>query len=222
MRLIENRLLTKGRKNMHALPMVACTLARTIITCLRGFVITMLALVALASCSSDPQWADPEAHEKTEQLREQYVPVIAGTWHVEYVNDKSRFFERLTFFAEQSGKAERSEDGTLTGMRKWQTRELVTIDGKEQYTDWQDIIDFSGTFTGKWRLSWERDADVVPGTDRLWLSADFDDGREWMAYSLNASFIHADETTLSFIGGFVPNGNDGATVYTRGDAEPGF
>ena len=31
----------------------------------------MLAAFSLASCSSDePQWADPEAHEKTEQLRE--------------------------------------------------------------------------------------------------------------------------------------------------------
>ena len=84
----------------------------------------LLALVSLASCSSDPQWADEEAHEKTEQLRKQYTPIIAGTWHVEYIKDKGRFFERLTF----------SADGTFTGMRKWQTRKLVTIDDKEQYT----------------------------------------------------------------------------------------
>ena len=89
----------------------------------------LLALVSLASCSSDPQWADEEAHEKTEQLRKQYTPIIAGTWHVEYIKDKGRFFERLTF----------SADGTFTGMRKWQTRKLVTIDDKEQYTDWEDV-----------------------------------------------------------------------------------
>jgi len=36
--------------------------------------------ISLNSCSSDePQWADPEAHEKTEQLREQYTPVDQGT-----------------------------------------------------------------------------------------------------------------------------------------------
>jgi hypothetical protein len=29
-------------------------------------------IISLASCSSDPEWADPEAHEKTVQLREQY------------------------------------------------------------------------------------------------------------------------------------------------------
>lgn len=40
-----------------------------------------LAALALTACSSDPQWADPEAHEKTEQLREQYTPFIVGTWH---------------------------------------------------------------------------------------------------------------------------------------------
>ena len=175
----------------------------------------LLALVALASCSSDPQWADEEAHEKTEQLRKQYTPIIAGTWHVEYIKDKGRFFERLTF----------SADGTFMGMRKWQTRELVTIDGEEQYTDWQDFMDYNGTFTGKWKLSWERDADGAPGVNRLSLSASYDDERDWMsanAYSLNALFIHADETTLSFTGGFVPNGVDGETVYTRGDAEPNF
>ena len=39
----------------------------------------MLAAFSLASCGSDePQWADPEAHEKTEQLREQYTPFIVG------------------------------------------------------------------------------------------------------------------------------------------------
>ena len=33
--------------------------------------------ISLNSCSSDePQWADPEAHEKTEQLREQYVDQV--------------------------------------------------------------------------------------------------------------------------------------------------
>lgn len=174
----------------------------------------LLALVIFVSCGSDPQWADPEAHEKTEQLRKQYTPIIAGTWHVEYVKDKGRFFERLTF----------SADGTFTGMRKWQTRKLVTIDGKEQYTDWQEKEGYNGTFTGTWKLLWERDAEGTPGVSRIMLIADFDEehGRTYYAYDLNALFIHADETTLSFTGGFVPNGADGETVYTRGDAEPSF
>ena len=149
-----------------------------------------------------------------EQLRNQYMPIIAGTWHVEYIKDKGRFFEQLTFNA----------DGTFTGMRKWQNREIVTIDGKEQYTDWQDFVDYNGTFTGTWKLSWERDKEGAPGANRLWLSAVFDKDhdRTYYAYDLNALFIHADETTLSFTGGFVPNGADGETVYTRGDAEPNF
>ena len=173
-----------------------------------------LAVFAMTACSSDPQWADPEAHENTEQLRKQYAPIIAGTWHVEYIKDKGRFFERLTF----------SADGTFTGMRKRQTRKLVTIDGKEQYTDWQEKEDYNGTFTGTWKLSWERDKEGAPGANRLCLSAVFDENhdRTYYAYDLNALFIHADETTLSFTGGFVPNGVDGETVYTRGDAEPSF
>lgn len=53
--------------------------------------------IFLASWSSDePQWADPEAHEKTEQLREQYTPFIVGTWHYEKTIEKQRAFEQLT------------------------------------------------------------------------------------------------------------------------------
>ena len=185
--------------------------------------ILFLAPLALAACSSDPEWADPEAHEKTMELQERYAPLLVGTWHVERIGEKQRYFEKLTFSDSRNDIV--GCRGTFTGLRKWQTRQLVTINGEEQYTDWQDFMDYNGTFTGKWKLSWERDADGAPGVNRLSLSASYDDERDWMsanAYSLNALFIHADETTLSFTGSFVPNGVDGETVYTRGDAEPNF
>ena len=101
--------------------------------------ITLIFLLAIvfASCGSDePRYADPEAHEKTVQLNEQYGSLMVGTWNYENISDTHRYFERLTFQA----------DGALTGMRKWQTRKLVTIDGKEQYTDWEDV-ELSGSFT---------------------------------------------------------------------------
>ena len=86
----------------------------------------LIATLAFASCGSDePRYADPEAHEKTVKLNEQYGPLMVGTWHYENISDTQRYFELLTFQA----------DGTLTGMRKWQTRKPVTIDGKEQHTD---------------------------------------------------------------------------------------
>ena len=92
----------------------------------------MLAAFSLASCGSDePRYADPEAHEKTVKLNEQYGPLMVGTWNYQNISDTQRYFERLTFQA----------DGTLTGMRKWQTRKPVTIDGKEQHTDWEDVAD---------------------------------------------------------------------------------
>ena len=74
----------------------------------------MLAAFSLASCSSDPQWADPEAHEKTVQLNEKYGPLMVGTWHYEKIGERHRYFERLTF----------KDDGTLTGYRKWQQRKM--------------------------------------------------------------------------------------------------
>ena len=88
----------------------------------KNIITALLVLVAMifASCgSNEPQWADPEAHEKMEQLRAQYTPFIVGTWHFERRGDKQRVFEQLTYNA----------DGTLSGLRKWQSREIVTIDG---------------------------------------------------------------------------------------------
>ena len=81
----------------------------------------LLVAVAFAYCCSDePRYADPVAHEMTVKLNGQYGPLIVGTWHYENISDTQRYFERLTFQA----------DGTLTGMRIWQTRKLVTIEGR--------------------------------------------------------------------------------------------
>ena len=97
---------------------------------LKKTVFLILAAFSVAACSSsDPEYVDPEAHEKTIQLNEKYGPVLVGTWHFEKIGEKQRYFERLTFQA----------DGTLTGMRKWQKRELVTINGEQVYTDWEDV-----------------------------------------------------------------------------------
>ncbi len=170
----------------------------------------MLAALSLASCSSDPEWADPEAHEKTEQLRTQYTPLIVGTWHYEKTIEKQRAFEQLTFNA----------DGTLSGLRKWQSRQVATIDGKEQYTDWEDVPDMNGTFTGTWSLVWERNSSSV-GENRITLIADWDDkDNPTIAYCHNPLFGYADATTLQFAGHW--QNSDGWTIYERGEAEPSF
>ena len=171
----------------------------------------MLAAFSLASCGSDePQWADPEAHEKTEQLRAQYTPFIVGTWHIERIGDKQRAFERLTFNA----------DGTLSGLHKWQSRQVVTVDGEEQYTDWEDVPDMNGTFKGTWKLVWERNSSGV-GQNRIILYALWDnEDNPYIAYSHNPLFGYADATTLSFAGYW--QDSDGWTIYERGEAEPSF
>ena len=183
----------------------------------------MLTAISFISCGSDePQWADQEAHEKTEQLREQYVPFIVGTWHYESISDKQRIFELLTFNA----------DGTLSGRRKWQARRVETIGGQEQYTDWEDIPEMNGTFTGNWSLVWERQRigdgtsgmrnEKGVGENHLYLHAAFDDKSfTALPYSNIALFDYADANTLRFAG-FYWHDSDGWTVYERGEAEPSF
>ena len=178
-----------------------------------GITMMMVTALSLTSCSSsEPEWADPEAHKKTEQLREQYTPFIVGTWHYEKAFEKKRAFEQLTFNA----------DGTLSGLRKWQTRQLVTIDGKEQYTDWEDV-ELSGTFTGTWQLRyWSPEGNSGEKRNCLQLTATYDDAeRDYMAYSCALTFAYADATTLR-IQGYYVKAPDGWINYQRGPSEPSF
>ena len=175
-------------------------------------IFVMTAAFSLASCSSSElEYADAEAHEKTEALQEKYVPLIVGSWYKESINDKHRFYEQLTFNA----------DGTLTGMRKLQSRNLVTIDGEKRYTDWEDVEQENGSFSGSWKLEWERDI-KGEGHDEIILYAKYDDLENgYLAYSHNVLFNFADDNTLSFKG-FVFNNNDKWSVYHRGETAPGF
>jgi len=132
--------LSECRANLFANGRARAIYVNTLVMC--------AAMLSLASCSSEPEYADPEAHEKTVQLNERYAPLMVGTWHYEKIGERQRYFERLTF----------KDDRTFTGYRKWQCRELVIIDGKEQYTDWQNAGQptgwgdeegpMNGTFTG--------------------------------------------------------------------------
>ena len=179
----------------------------------RNILVMTAAILSLFSCSSDPQWADEEAHEKTEQLQKQYGPMMIGTWYYENISDTERFFERLTFNA----------DGTLSGMRKWQIRKVVTIEGEQRYTDWESVEPLEGTFSGTWKLSYYS-PEGMAGEKRncLLLNAKYEGANsEYMAYSNIATFDYADETTLRFEG-FYFKDEEGRIVFLRGTQEPSF
>ena len=179
----------------------------------RNILVMTTAILSLVSCSSDPQWADEEAHEKTEQLQKQYGPMMIGTWYYENISNTERFFERLTFNA----------DGTLSGMRKWQSRKVVTIEGEQRYTDWESVEPLEGTFSGTWKLSYYS-PEGMAGEKRncLLLNAKYEGANsEYMAYSNIATFDYADETTLRFEG-FYFKDEEGRIVFLRGTQEPSF
>ena len=179
----------------------------------RNILVMTAAILSLVSCSSDPQWADEEAHEKTEQLQKQYGPMMIGTWHYENISDTERFFEQLTF----------NTDGTLSGMRKWQIRKVVTIEGEQRYTDWESVEPLEGIFSGTWKLSYYS-PEGMAGEKRncLLLNAKYEGANsEYMAYSNIATFDYVDETTLRFEG-FYFKDEEGRIVFLRGTQEPSF
>ena len=178
-----------------------------------GTVLLTAAACTLASCSSDsPLYEDPDAYEKTVKLQEQYIPLVVGTWHYEQVGDKQRVFEQLTF----------KGDSTFTGFRKWQSRSLVTIDGQQRYTDWEDA-ELCGSFTGTWQLRyWSPEGDDGKKRNCISLAATYDgEPRVFMAYSDVMDFDTADATTLR-IQNYYFRDADGWTNYQRGEAEPSF
>ena len=179
----------------------------------RNILVMTAAIFSLVSCSSDPQWADEEAHEKTEQLQKQYGPMMIGTWYYENISDTERFFEQLTFNA----------DGTLSGMRKWQIRKVVTIEGEQRYTDWESVEPLEGTFSGTWKLSYYSPEGMASEKRNcLLLNAKYEGANsEYMAYSNIATFDYADETTLRFEG-FYFKDEEGRIVFLRGTQEPSF
>lgn len=90
-----------------------------------------------------------------------------------------------------------------------------------KYTDWENLSQPNGNFTGTWSLSWERNGEGM-GDNRLFLYAQYaeDDIITYLPYSANVLFDHADATTLSFAGYW--QDSDGWTSYQRGEAEPSF
>ena len=181
---------------------------------MKKIILSLIAALAFASCGSDePRYADPEGHEKTVQLNEQYGPLMVGTWHYENISDAQRYFERLTF----------QTDGTLTGMRKWQTRQLVTINGEQRYTDWENVEPLEGTFSGTWKLSYySPEGENGEKRNCLFLNAQYEGANSGhMAYSNIATFDYADEMTLRFEG-FYFKDKDGRITFLRGEAEPSF
>ena len=156
------------------------------------FLFLLIAALAFASCSSDPQWADEEAYEKTVQLNEQYGPLMVGTWYYENISDTQRYFERLTFQA----------DGTLTGMRKWE------LSGT-----------FTGTWQLRY---WSPEGNSGEKRNCLQLTATYNDTeRDYMAYSCALTFAYADAATLHIQGYYVKD-PDGWINYQRGEIEPDF
>lgn len=170
----------------------------------------LLLALCFVSCSSEPEYADPEAHSKTEQLRQQYIPLLTGTWHTEQITDRKRHFERLTFHA----------DGILSGLRKFQVRQLVSVDGQERYTDWEDVDILCGSFSGTWHLQWQRN-DESTGQNRIILYAVFDKTNNYVAFSHDLTFSLVNDTLLRLVGHGFSN-KDGWLEFQKGNAEPSF
>ena len=158
-------------------------------------VISLFLLILLTACGSEWEYADPEAHEKTEQLQQEYNAKLQGSWHREVVNSDHRFFERITFKADQ----------TYTLYRVWKMR---------QGDEWEDFPEPSaiGESTGTWSLYWER-LNTKEGQNILALS------NKVSGTLLRFIDIINDQLLVEGVP-YLPI--DEPTVYERGEGTPSF
>ena len=164
---------------------------------------------ALTSCNNEPHWADPAAHARTEELNKLYAPLLVGTWHTQKMSQTLRIFEQLTF----------ESDGSLTGYRKWLGREQVTVQGEKVFTDWEEITEMSGRFSGTWQLK-HVDPAGNGKADYLYIHAEYDEEHFNVAYLDYFRFGEVNDTLLRVDGWY--DQEDGWTQYRRGAAEPDF
>lgn len=165
---------------------------------------------ALTSCNNEPHWADPAAHARTEELNKLYGPLLVGTWHTQRFYASRRYFEQLTF----------AGDGSVSGYRKWHQRKLVTINGEKVYTDWEEISEMTGSFTGTWKLRHCQPAGCEKA-DYLHIHADYDEEHFSHAYAENMLFGEVNDTLLRISGKYAKD-ETGWTIFRRGAAEPDF
>lgn len=158
-------------------------------------ILSSLLLCLLTACSSEWEYADSEAHEKTEQLQQEYNAKLQGSWHREVVNSDHRFFERITFKADQS----------YTLYRVWKMR---------QGDEWEDFPEPSaiGESTGTWSLYWER-LNTKEGQNILALS------NKVSGTLLRFIDIINDQLLVEGVP-YLPI--DEPTVYKRGEGAPSF
>ena len=97
-----------------------------------------LAALALTACSSDPQWADEEAHEKTVELQESSAPLIMamGRWNRREaaLPRNGRFFDGLMTFSARgtfTGFAQMANSGTRHHRRRGAIYGLAGCGGRE-------------------------------------------------------------------------------------------
>lgn len=181
---------------------------------IKSIFVLAISLIVITACSHDEDdSAYMETQRKTAELREQFASKMVGTWYMEHISDKHKYFELL----------ELKDDGTMTGKRRWLSRDLVKIEGEEKYTDWEEVVEMNGSFVGTWDLRWEDENYSTGNHNRLFLYANWNQygGKTSLAYSHNIAFLMTilDELRLYSIP--FPD-SDGYTTYHRGEKEPSF
>lgn len=165
----------------------------------KNFFIFLIAAIGLCSCDSlDAHLIITEANKATKELNEKYFDITCGEWYNEKSDSLMKIYEYISL----------GKDRKNVHITKIATREIVKINGKDTYTDWQILI--SDTTQGDWELCCiEENGELTP-----YIEIETDHGNGQITTRIG-HFYHADANELH------------ADVFyfdkmKRGKAEPSF
>ena len=103
--------------------------------------------ILLSACSLNAHVTPEEVSTETQTLRDKYQAYIPGNWYYAYADSTLKCYEYYGFKA----------DGTVVSYQKAAVRKLVTVAGKQVYTDWS--TDINDTLkASKWYLFYDEDS----------------------------------------------------------------
>lgn len=165
----------------------------------KNFFIFLIVAIGLCSCDSpDAHLIVTEADKATKELNEKYFDITCGEWYSERSDSTQKIYEYISL----------GKDRKNVHITKIATREIVKINGKDTYTDWQILI--SDTTQGDWKLCCiDENVELMP-----YIEIETDHGNGQITTRIG-HFYHADANELH------------ADVFyfdkmKRGKAEPSF
>ena len=163
-------------------------------------------VILLSACSLNAHVTPEEVSTETQALRDKYQAYISGNWYFAYADSTLKCYEYYGFKA----------DGTVDSYQKAVVRKLVTVGGKQMYTDWS--TDTNDTLkASKWSLVYDADSKK----NFITISYSLKEDKAIVASEIWYEFVDASHDALHMQSLFKHHKETGTMVHEFKQGNPG-